>query len=160
MDQWQWPVADGTRSLSVVGGQTQDSLAHLQRGSGPAVDLPGYDGQRLQLLVPDAAFSFGLYDPECGYKVDFTWLGERGRWDARYCHLSTYATLMVGQTGTAQGPHVHLALWLNGERVWPEEQLEFRALMESQLKPVFSQQSTQLALIGVGIIFGLLLLRR
>jgi len=127
-DVWAWPVHDGAQMISMVDGEVQGSWAHAKRGVGPAVDLPAYEGQELRSMVEGANYYFGRNDSQ-GNWVNFEWDGQRGHWLVSYSHLQTYGVLLAGHTGDATGPHVHLVLSLNGQRVQPEAQPEFMALL-------------------------------
>ena len=130
VDAWNWPVVDGPQMISVVGGERQDSDAHARRGVGPAVDIPAWEGQELQPLIPGSTTYFGSDGTvQRGNWVNFEWDGARGHWLASYAHLQTYGVLRAGHSGDATGPHLHLALYLNGERVRPEAQPEFVPLL-------------------------------
>ena len=121
--------------ISVVNGELQDSEAHARRGVGPSVDLPAYEGQELQPLVADAVVLFGTDGTvQRGNWASFEWDGERGHWTAEYAHLQTWGILRAGHTGDViprdeRGAHLHLALYLNGERVEPEAQPELTAML-------------------------------
>ena len=130
IDIWRWPVVGGDVRLSVVLGEVQGSDAHALRGGGPAVDLPGHYGQALQPLTAPVDNIEWFYDPDqAGHYCDIVWLGTRGVWQARYCHQTGPQTWEVGTSGNTQGPHLHLILWLDGERVRPEDQPEFQLML-------------------------------
>ena len=151
LETWKWPVVAGEQRISFVSGELQDSAAHALRGVGPAVDLPANEGQAVQSLSELASLEYG-FDNANGNFVVFSWDGTRGRWQARYSHLQTYGELRAGQTGQAQGPHVHLVLWLDGLRVRPEDQPEFAALYEEVWEGEMArteQQKTILAFLHV-----------
>lgn len=105
----------------------QDSAAHALRGVGPAVDIPGAEGQPCQPPVEDCIQEWG-YDASNGNYVVMTWQGSRGRWIHRFSHLQQYGW-RVGHTGQATGPHIHWIMLLDDVRVKPEEQPEFLALI-------------------------------
>ncbi len=127
VDVWRWPVVGGVQQLSISGGEVQDSAAHARRGVGPAVDLPGLDGTPLQPFIDIPVAATG-YDGENGYWALWSWDGFRGLWQARYSHLPAEGELVIGRTGNTEGNHVHVVLWLNGVRVDPMQQTEFRVL--------------------------------
>lgn len=105
----------------------QDSAAHARRGVGPAVDIPGSEGQPCQ---PPAACEIEWgNDQYNGNYVWMRWQGSRGYWDHRFSHLQEYGKWRVGHTGQTTGPHIHWVVWLDDVRVVIEEQPEFLALL-------------------------------
>lgn len=124
-------MLNGPQRISVVDGETQDSAAHERRlGAGRyAVDLPGTLGQPLQGLVAGDPVQRG-YDAENGFWALWWWNGSRGLWSCRFSHLlNETQAIAVGTSGQSTGTHLHLVLSLNGERVKPEEQVEFVTLL-------------------------------
>ncbi len=120
-------MVGGQQQLSVVGGEVQDSEAHARREIGPAVDLPGDEGQEVRYLFPPASLFWG-YDQFNGHYVLFEAVIDGVRITARYSHLQAAGALRVGSTGQATGPHIHLVLWVDGVRVRPEAYAGFREL--------------------------------
>ena len=132
-----WPVAG---NLPV----TNDSDAHLARGSGEAVDFAAWSGTEWLSCAPKTArVVMSGYDSECGYHIYLQWHDPETDWllRARYCHglmappWGVGALVepgecvgFVGATGIATGPHLHFALerWTGQEwsRLRPEDYLE------------------------------------
>lgn len=128
MTDWTWPVLSGRQRISVVGGEVQDSAAHGLRGVGPAVDIEGDEGQPAALMFDPDGVAWG-YDDDNGHTFTF-WANIAGHnVRARYSHLQAAGRLLVGHTGAAQGPHIHLTLWVDGVRVPPETWPEFAAML-------------------------------
>lgn len=125
-----WPVEGGREQWPI----TRGSEEHVADGQEIAVDIACPTGTAL-LAVQDSVVLYRGRLGDCGIAVDLGWREGRTAWLARYCHLSVHhVTLdshvragdeigLAGSTGRATGPHLHLALWRDGERVRPEDYL-------------------------------------
>ena len=131
---FSWPLRDVPRRLS-DGGTSED---HVARGGGFAIDIPAATWTPFYPALPpdtQGTVSWMFWDPECGNLVEYSFVFDATMWQVRYCHAEQVAvgvsdrldrdTILgyVGSTGKSTGPHIHLALWRDGERVRPEDWL-------------------------------------
>ena len=132
-----WPMPGFP--ISVVTGEVQDSDAHAARGVGPAIDIAAPEGEPIPCTAIAATVTRADDNPiqARGKHIILWWIDTEGvSWDALYCHLSAIACAvddapdlgqiigLVGQTGDADGPHIHYVLHRDGERVRPEDYLQ------------------------------------
>ena len=133
-----WPLAGGPETYPI----TRGSEEHVAAGEpGPAVDLACPSGTPV-LALQDATVLVavdGSQRTACGRQVDYGYVQEEHRYRVRCCHLaridcSAGEAVDVGeQIGLAgmsgvgvfrpTGPHLHLVVWRDGERVRPEDYL-------------------------------------
>lgn len=112
---------------------TRDSDAHIADGQEAGIDIACPEGTPL-LAVHDGVAWFVGEMGDCGLACDLVWDEHATMLDtARYCHLSSIAVEQTdvvkagqvigyaGSTGLATGPHLHLALYRDGERLRPED---------------------------------------
>ncbi|MDE3191267.1 MAG: lytic murein transglycosylase [Acidobacteriota bacterium] len=130
------PTYDGTWVFPVGGGPGVVSASHTHADI-PAVDIAAPLGSPVYALengVVERAWTY--VDPKCG--IGMTMLGADGQtWT--YCHLAVLdsavvpgASLtageqvgLVGQTGNATGPHLHLQL--QPPDAWPQQEAWFQS---------------------------------
>ena len=165
-----WPI---TGNLPV----TNDSDAHLARGSGEAVDFAAWSGTEWLSCAPKTARVVKSgYDSECGFHLYLQWHDAETDWllRARYCHglmappWGVGALVepgecvgFVGSSGRSTGPHLHFALerWTGQawERLRPEDWLKAQSEPnENQTKteePVTDDEKQE-ALALLDIIYG------
>lgn len=143
-----WPVAGYAIS--------RGSQGHLDEGQEAAVDIACPEGAPL-LAVHDGLIYRAGWLGDCGLSLDLYWEHEGSEYVVRYCHCSELAVnhldnvtagqvlSYAGSTGLSTGPHLHLALWVNGVRVWPEEYLTMEEPMTAEELARLEWAETQLA---------------
>jgi len=120
---------------------TRNASAHLADGQEAACDFAGPEGTPIH-AIHNALVRRAGWLGDCGLSIDLEWDQEHTNYVARYCHLSSLegdwqGTAVgagqvigyAGSTGLSTGPHLHLALWVNGVRTDPEWYLSQEALM-------------------------------
>ena len=113
-----WPVPDHPITSSA-----QD---HLNRGQARAIDIACETGTPI-LAGHDGLIAYAGLLGDCGLAVDLQFEG----CVVRHCHLISLAVQApqevtagqvigyAGSTGLSTGPHLHLAVWIDGMRVDP-----------------------------------------
>ena len=132
-----WPVRGGPKRFPIQ----SDSEAHIGWGALPAIDIPA--PEKTGLCAPwDATVTLVALLSDCGNTIDFEWRmggipGDGQHFQVRYCHLWRLSHLAsgdrvkrrqyvgrVGHTGQTFGEppdHVHVAMFVDGVRVRPED---------------------------------------
>jgi murein DD-endopeptidase MepM/ murein hydrolase activator NlpD len=128
-----WPIEGGAEAWPIYRG----SAAHIRDGEGAGCDLGNREG------VPWVAVADGVIvravanDVQAGNFIDLQWEDSAGTYVLRYCHGQAVEVAVgqqvaqgerigsVGYTGWCEPPgpagaHLHIAAWVNGDRVWPE----------------------------------------
>lgn len=126
-----WPV----RPYSPI---SRGSDAHVADDEGIAADIACYSGTPW-IAVHDGDVTAAITDPaasDCGIQLDLEWDDGPHHWRARYCHGQAQECGLgqqvsagdrigsVGSTGRSDGPHLHIVLWRDSERLRPEEWLQ------------------------------------
>lgn len=125
----------------VTGENYGTSEAHAIRGVGPAVDIPAPGGTPIPPPVRCVVMAEGDEgDVARGVwrRVGFDWDGHEVEYE--YCHMERTMLRMVagtvlepphhrigyvGATGNATGAHIHLKVFVDGQRVRPEDYIDF-----------------------------------
>ena len=121
-----WPLHGGSERWPVTRGAAE----HLADGEDTAVDLACALGTPVLSVQGGDVIRSGAMGL-CGNGIDLGWDADGDRWQARYCHLAEIVRGSgaveagevigyAGSTGWSTGPHLHLVLWKNDERVDPE----------------------------------------
>jgi murein DD-endopeptidase MepM/ murein hydrolase activator NlpD len=119
----------GGYAFPVGGGPAVVSAGHSHHDY-PAVDIAAPEGAPVY-AVEDGTIERSWTDPDPRCGIGFTWRGDDGM-DWTYCHLSWLDPAiqpgarvstgglvgLVGHTGDASGPHLHLQA--NPQTIWPQ----------------------------------------
>lgn len=117
---------------------TRGSAEHIAFGEEAAVDLAGAGvlGQPVRAMHDAIVTRAGTLGT-CGLAIDYEFEHDGHFWSVRCCHHDSLAVAAgdhvvagqvigyVGYTGwvipaSPAGAHLHIALWIDGNRVWPE----------------------------------------
>ena len=132
-----WPVRGGPKRFPIQ----SDSEAHIGWGALPAIDIPA--PEKTGLCAPwDSTVTLNTLLSDCGNTIDFEFTYSPTPHvsyyiKVRYCHLWRPSPIpqgstvkrrqyvgRVGHTGQTFGEppdHIHLAMWVDGVRVKPED---------------------------------------
>ena len=130
-----WPVLGGPIQFPVTRGSDE----HLADGQEEAVDIACPTGTAL-VAVWNAIVAAAVTDPNasaCGLQIDLSFEVDNRHYLVRYCHCSQLEVKAgdivsageiiaeAGMTGVGAfaptGPHLHLAVFVDGTRVRPED---------------------------------------
>jgi murein DD-endopeptidase MepM/ murein hydrolase activator NlpD len=156
------PAYDGQYVFPVGGGPSLVSVSHHHHDY-PAADIAAPEGTPVYALADATVVRSWTYpDPRCGIGLTID-TADGQEWT--YCHLSYLdptvtagAQLaagtelgLVGQTGDATGPHLHLQL--DPTTSYPQEQPWFQRFAGTAFRWQDASPSDQVAQPGIGPVF-------